>query len=197
MRQRPAVAEGVPGNAVFLVGFMGAGKTSVGRALAKRLNWIFEDLDDRIEQREGRTIAEIFDAFGEPAFRQAEHAALLQLLDEAGSGTGKVIAAGGGTFAQPDSHRMLQASGVMTVFLDASLPELWARCARQGSGAKRPLQGSQNVFRELHAKRLPYYRTASLRVDATGKQVEAIANEIVEKLGLKKIVTRTGQGGPK
>lgn len=184
----------VPGNTVFLVGFMGAGKSSVGHALAKRLNWIFEDLDDRIERREGRTIAEIFGKLGEPAFRRAEHAALQQLLDEASSGAGKVIAVGGGTFAQPDSHRMLQDSGVTTVFLDASLPELWARCARQGSGAKRPLQTSQNVFRELHAKRVPYYRTASLRVDTTGKQAEAIAAEIEEKLGLNRIVTRTEEG---
>ena len=173
---------------------MGAGKTSVGQALAHRLNWVFEDLDDRIERRGGRTIAEIFRELGEPAFRKVEHAALRQLLGEASSGIGKVIAIGGGTFAQPDSHRMLQDSGVMTVFLDGSLHELWARCARQGPAAKRPLQTSQNMFRELHARRLPYYRTASFRIDTTGKRVEAIADEIIRELGLKKMETRTEPG---
>src|SRR6202051_3487646 len=68
--------------AVFLVGFMGAGKSSVGRVLAQRLNWIFEDLDDRIEAREGRTVAEIFRDSGESEFRRAEHAALEQVLAE-------------------------------------------------------------------------------------------------------------------
>ena len=66
----------LPGNSVFLVGFMGAGKSSVGRALGQRLNWIFEDLDDRIQAREGRTVAEIFRDSGESEFRRAEHAAL-------------------------------------------------------------------------------------------------------------------------
>jgi shikimate kinase len=173
---------------------MGAGKTSVGRALGQRLNWNFEDLDDRIERREGRTIAEIFRDSGEPAFRQAEWAALQQVLEELRGGAAAVVALGGGTFAQSAVHQILQESRIKTVFLDAELPELWARCAQQGSGAKRPLQASQNVFRELHAKRLPFYRTASLRIDTTGKQVEAIAAEIGERLKLKPVAMRTEQG---
>jgi len=64
------------GSSVFLVGFMGAGKSSVGRALGQRLNWVFEDLDDRIEAREGRCVVEIFRDSGESEFRRAEHAAL-------------------------------------------------------------------------------------------------------------------------
>ncbi|MGC1644711.1 MAG: shikimate kinase, partial [Candidatus Sulfotelmatobacter sp.] len=64
-KRASAKLAGLPSNSVFLVGFMGAGKTSVGRALGQRLNWIFEDLDDRIQVREGRTVAEIFRASGE------------------------------------------------------------------------------------------------------------------------------------
>jgi shikimate kinase len=180
--------------AVFLVGFMGAGKTSVGRALGQRLNWIFEDLDDRIQQAQGRTVAEIFRTSGEAAFRQAEHVALREMLEELRGGTTKVVAVGGGTFAQPQNHRMLQENCATTVFLEAPLPELWKRCAQQGSDAKRPLQSSQNVFRELYVQRLPYYKSASLQIDATEKQVEAIADEIIEKLGLKKIPLRIEQG---
>jgi shikimate kinase len=184
----------VPVNAVFLVGFMGAGKSSVGRALGQRLNWLFEDLDDRIEQREQRTVPEIFRDSGEVVYRQVEHEILRQILRESVDGASKVVALGGGTFAQPQNHSMLQENSATTVFLDAPLPELWKRCAEQGGDVKRPLQRSQNIFRELFAQRLPFYITASLKIDTGGKHVEAVANEIAEKLGLKRIPLRTEQG---
>jgi shikimate kinase len=192
--KRPtAVSANVPGNSVFLVGFMGAGKSSVGRALGQRLNWIFEDLDDRIAAREGRTVAEIFGDSGESEFRRAERAVLEQVLGELRGGVARIVALGGGTFAQGLNHKAIQASGVPTVFLDAPLEELWQRCAQQ-LDAKRPLLSSQNRFRETHKDRLPYYRTASLRVDTAGKQVDAIAAEIAQALGLKIIATRIEEG---
>jgi shikimate kinase len=184
---------GSPGNAVFLVGFMGAGKSSVGRALGRQLNWIFEDLDDRIAAREERSVAEIFRESGESEFRRAEHAALQQVLEELRGGGARIVALGGGTFAQERNHMAIQASGIPTVFLDAPLPELWQRCARQ-SDAKRPLMTSQIKFRETHRARLPYYRKASRQIDTMGKQVDAIANEIAEALKLKEIALRTEQG---
>jgi len=192
------VAHGLPGNAVFLVGFMGAGKSTVGRALGRRLNWVFEDLDDRIAAREGRSVAEIFHDSGESEFRRAEHAALQKVLEQLRGGVARIVALGGGTFAQEQNHKAIQASGIPTIFLDAPLPELWQRCARQTKlDAKRPLQTSEIQFRELHEKRLPFYRTASLRFDTSGKPVEAVAAEIAKKLealGLKKIAMRTEQG---
>jgi len=172
---------------------MGAGKSSVGRALGQRLNWIFEDLDDRIVQREGRSVAEIFRESGEAAFRRAEHAALQQVLDELSSGAAKVVALGGGTFAQGQNHVAIQESGIPTVFLDAPLPELWQRCALQVD-AKRPLMISKNKFRETYEARLPYYKTARLPIDTMGKKVDAIAAEIATGLRLKTIVSRTEQG---
>jgi shikimate kinase len=195
-RKKPTTKHaGPPGNSVFLVGFMGAGKSSVGRALGQRLNWIFEDLDDRIAAREGRTVAEIFRDSGESEFRRAEHSVLEQVLGELRGGVARIVALGGGTFAQGRNHKAIQASGVPTVFLDAPVEELWQRCAQQPNlDARRPLQTSASKFRELHRNRLPYYRTASLRVDTAGKQVDAIVAEIAQALGLKAIATRIEEG---
>ena len=177
---------------------MGAGKTSVGRALGRRLNWVFEDLDDRIAAREGRSVAEIFRDSGESEFRRAEHAALQQVLQELRGGVARIVALGGGAFAQERNHKAIQASGVRTIFLDASLEELWRRCELQTKvDARRPLQTREIQFRQLHEKRLPFYQTASLRFDTAGKQVETVAAEIADKLealGLKKIAMRMEQG---
>jgi len=182
-------------NAVFLVGFMGAGKSSVGRVLGDQLNWVFEDLDDRIERRAGQTIAEIFRNSGEAEFRRAEHEALVQLLEELRGGGARIVALGGGTFAQEKNRRAIQASGVTTIFLDAPVRELWQRCTEQSTpGSERPLQVTANQFRELHKARLPYYTTATMRLDTEGKSIDDIAAEIVQALGLKRIIIRQEQG---
>jgi len=185
-----------PVNAVFLVGFMGAGKTSVGRALGQRLNCIFEDLDDRIEAREGRTVAEIFRDAGESEFRRAEHAALEHALAELQGGVAKITALGGGAFVQKENAALLKASGVPTVFLDAPVEELWQRCSRQASesGAERPLLQSREQFRKLYETRRRSYSKAALQVQTGGRPVEEVAAEIARTLGLKKIALRSEQG---
>jgi shikimate kinase len=182
--------------AVFLVGFMGAGKTSVGRALGQRLNWIFEDLDDRIAGREGRSVAEIFRDSGESEFRRAEHGALKHLLDELRGGSTRIVALGGGAFVQPDNASLLKASKVPTVFLDAPVEDLWQRCSRQASedGTERPLLRNKEQFRELYESRRPGYAKAVLKIQAGNRGVEAIAAEIAKMLGLKKIEIRNQQG---
>jgi shikimate kinase len=182
--------------AVFLVGFMGAGKTSVGRALGQRLNWLFEDLDDRIEQREGRRVAEIFRDSGEAAFRRAEHLALQQVLEQSRGGVPKIIALGGGAFAQPANAELLEASGVPTVFLDAPVEELWQRCRQQTAqtGAERPLLKDVEQFRKLHESRRKSFTKAALQIQTGSRTVEAIAAEIAEKLGLESIALRTELG---
>jgi len=184
------------GNAVFLVGFMGAGKTSVGRALAEQLNWVFEDLDDRIQQREGRTVAEIFRDSGEPAFRRSERSALEQVLEELRGGVARIVALGGGAFVQEDNAAMLLASGVPTVFLDAPVEQLWERCNQQASetGTERPLLKSIEEFRDLHTNRRQHYLKAGVKIMTDSRTIDAIAAEIAEKLGLKKIAIRTEQG---
>ena len=195
-KREPRPTKAFQPGAVFLVGFMGAGKTSVGRALGQRLNWIFEDLDDRIAAREGRTVAEIFRDSGESGFRRAEHDALKHLLAELRGGSTRIVALGGGAFVQPENASLLKSANVPTVFLDAPVSELWQRCCAQASqvGTERPLLRSEKQFRKLHESRRPAYAKAALRVQAGNRSVEAIAAEIAEMLGLKKIEIRNQQG---
>jgi shikimate kinase len=182
--------------AVFLVGFMGAGKSSVGRVLGHRLNWIFEDLDDHIERREGRRVAEIFRDCGEEAFRQAETSALAHVLDELHGGSAKIVALGGGTFAQAANVAMLKASGVPTIFLDAPVRELWERCCRQAgeTTVERPLLKSMDQFRKLYQLRRKRYMKAWHKIETGGRSVEEIAAEIASTLGFKGIEIRMETG---
>jgi shikimate kinase len=181
---------------VFLVGFMGAGKSSVGRALGQRLNWAFEDLDDRIERRQGRTVAEIFRDAGESGFRRAEHRALQSVVEELSGGVTRIIALGGGAFVQESNAALLKASNMPTVFLEAPVEELWRRCSDQAlaAGAERPLLGSSEQFRSLYEARRKSYANATFRIQTGERSVDAIAAEIEQKLGLQKIVIRTEQG---
>jgi len=175
---------------------MGAGKSSVGRALGQRLNWVFEDLDDRIQAREGRTVAEIFRDSGESEFRRAEHAALQDVLRELTRGGFRIVALGGGAFVQKENAALLKASSVPTVFLDAPAKELWQRCCAQASeaGAERPLLRTMEQFRELYEARRGGYSKASVKIQTGGRAVETIVAEIAETLGLREIALRTEQG---
>ena len=178
-----------------MVGFMGAGKSSVGRALGVRLGWAFEDLDDRIERREQRKVAEIFRDSGESGFRRAEHAALKELLGELKPGAERVIALGGGAFVQQNNARLMEASGVSTVYLDADAAELWRRCREQAEqqGVQRPLLGSAESFRQLYEDRRRHYLKASFRQETGGKTVDEIVAALVLALGLDRSGTRRGE----
>ena len=171
-----------PVRAVFLVGFMGAGKTSVGRALSKHLGWRFEDLDDRIEARERRTVSKIFEDSGEPGFRQAERAALRELLAEIDAGSPRVAALGGGAFVQEEIASLLAKSGGVTVFLDAPVDELWRRCG--SDVVDRPLRREESEFRRLYDTRRPRYLHASLKVETGGKAIEQVVRDIAGELKL-------------
>ena len=162
--------------AIILVGFMGAGKTSVGRELAARLGWRFADLDEQIEQREGRKIADLFRQSGEPAFRLAETAALRELLCQTGNSPGVIAALGGGAFAQAANIELVRQSRYPSVFLDAPVAELHRRCAAEG--ATRPLFQDENQFRQLYEQRRAAYMKADFRVDTAGKTVAQVAAEV-------------------
>jgi shikimate kinase len=172
--------------AVVLVGFMGAGKSSVGPLLAQHLGWTFEDLDHRIERREKQTVAEIFRNAGEAGFRRAERIALKELIDGLHGGVGKVIALGGGAFVQDSNVSLIEEASLPTVFLDATVDELWQRCQRQTEelGLERPLLGNVQTFRELYESRRPHYSKASLRQETGGKSVDAIVAELIQGLGM-------------
>ena len=167
---------------IFLVGFMGAGKTSVGRALSRRLQWPFEDLDDRIMTAAGRSIEEIFRVSGEAGFRQMETTALRELGPEL-EHTAKVVALGGGAFALPEYAAVVKAWKAHTVFLDAPVEELLRRC--QWEPQVRPLYQNAEQFRRLYEARRPAYMTAGCRVETHHKEVETVAVEVACSLGIE------------
>jgi shikimate kinase len=164
---------------VFLVGFMGAGKSSVGAALGRKLGWPFEDLDDRIEAQEHRSIEEIFQKSGERAFREKEHAALRSLIRELGTSP-KVVAVGGGAFAQANNAALLDKAGFPVIFLDAPAEELFRRCQEQK--LSRPLRSNLEEFRRLYEARRSCYLKAAVRIETSGKDVEKVAAEAIESL---------------
>jgi shikimate kinase len=165
---------------VVLIGFMGAGKTTVGRALGKRLGWKFLDLDDLIEQREQKTVAEIFASSGEAAFRRSESAALTALLQDRTIGSDLVLALGGGAFVQQVNRDALNAAGAITVLLEAPVEELRRRCT--GERKVRPLAGEQERFNQLFAARRADYALARHRVQTMGKPVQQVTAEIEQLL---------------
>jgi shikimate kinase len=167
---------------VILVGFMGAGKSSVGLALSRKLDWPFEDLDERIEAQERRSIGQIFQQSGEAAFRQIEHAALRSLIRDLGVSP-KVVAVGGGAFVQANNVALLEEVGFPAVFLDAPVEELFRRCQEQQ--LKRPLRRNLEEFHRLYEARRPCYLKAALRIETSGKDVEKVAAEAIRSLGLR------------
>jgi shikimate kinase len=168
---------------IFLVGFMGAGKTTVGQALAASLGWRFQDLDVLIEAREQKSVPLIFRDHGEHGFRAREHAALQSILDELHSQGQIVVALGGGAFAQSENASLLRSAPFPSVFLDAPVEELWRRCSTPDQ-LERPLRKNLDDFRRLHEQRRAHYLAASLHVDTSGKSVENVAREIIERIGL-------------
>jgi shikimate kinase len=167
---------------IVLIGFMGSGKSSVGQALSRALGWTFHDLDDRIEATEGCTVAQIFRESGEPAFRNAEREALSTLLKELSSSSPAVIALGGGAFVQPSIRRVLAEAEFPVIWLDAPPEALWERCSKEA--LQRPLACDLNQFRQLYEERRRHYTQAALHIETSGKEVQTIADELIERLGL-------------
>ena len=163
-----------PPSGVFLTGFMGCGKTTVGQLLSQQLGWRFEDLDSRIQARAGSTIPQIFSNHGEARFRQIEREALLELIAEMAS-IPTVVALGGGTFVQPENRILIQRSAWPTIFLDADVQDLWQRC--RSVEVERPLARDENQFGQLHEARRSFYMEATVRVDTRGKDAESVAAE--------------------
>jgi shikimate kinase len=159
---------------------MGAGKTTVGRALAGRLDWKFLDLDDLIEQREKKTVAEIFASSGEAAFRRMESAALSAALQDCAGSSDLVLALGGGAFVQPQNREALTAAGAITVLLEAPVEELRRRCT--GERKVRPLAREEERFNQLFAARRADYALARHRVQTLGKPVPQVTAEIEQLL---------------
>lgn len=160
--------------AIFLTGFMGAGKSTVGRTLARKLEWPFHDLDDSIEMLADQEIPLIFEMHGEDVFRDFEHAAVVQHVEEVLAGQPMVLALGGGTFAFARNRDKLRSAGV-TVWLAASPDTLWDRVRED---TYRPLAGDREEFCRLYSAREGSYELANARIDATGT-AEDVGNRIL------------------
>ena len=159
---------------IYLVGFMGAGKSTVARALAQRLGWSVEDLDELIETREQRSIAEIFAKDGEAEFRKMERALLQELRPRRHA----VVATGGGTFADSASRALIAGDGA-SVWLDVSFETVVERLPSDG---KRPLAEDRTTMRALWHTRRPAYSLAQLQLPADRSSVDDLVGDILSWL---------------
>jgi shikimate kinase len=181
-----------PGKAVVsLVGFMGAGKTTVGRALAARLGWHFVDLDDLVQARDGRTVEQIFHQSGEPAFRELEHQILAEVtagmeavgvVDHSREAGLVVLGLGGGAFSDHRNQELLRRADVPAVFLDAPVEELFRRSEQVN--VVRPLRREFQSFCDLYDQRRPMYMAAAYRISTAEKNIESVVTEIIQVLKL-------------
>ncbi len=177
---------------IFLIGFMGAGKSTVGRMLAGRLGMPFIDLDEVIELEEGASIRELFATRGEEGFRAAEQAALASVARQGPS----VVACGGGIVLRDENRRMLKSSGTV-VYLAVSPEEA---IARVGDAADRPLLAGDArslVPRILQARLSLYRATADITVDTTDRTPEDVVREVEHLLAERQVTTvRVGTAPP-
>jgi len=165
----------VKADKIYLVGFMGAGKTTLAKALAKRLDWEAVDIDERIEAREHASVSDIFARHGEAYFRAVERAVL---ADELGK-PHRIVATGGGTFADVQNRAAIQRDGV-SVWLDVPLDRLVNRVPADG---RRPLAADRVGFERLYHQRRAAYEQAHVRLDAGRVGVDALVEQLVDWLG--------------
>ena len=163
---------------IFLIGPMGAGKSAVGRQLAKLLHLSFVDSDDEIETRTGVDIPFIFEKEGEDGFRKRE----TKVIDDLSALESVILATGGGAVVDPQNRSRLGARGFV-VYLYTTVDQ---QLARTQKGRERPMLAngdSRKILEDLMAVRDPLYREiADLTVETDGRKVKAVASEILERL---------------
>jgi len=159
---------------IYLVGFMAAGKSTLARALARRLDWQAVDVDELIEQRERESVAEIFARRGEAYFRSVERQVLLEQLPP----RHMVVATGGGTFADVQNRAAIRRDG-LSVWLDVPLERLSQRVPADG---RRPLAADRFGFERLYHQRRAAYEQADIRLDAGRASVDALVEQLVDWL---------------
>lgn len=164
--------KGTPG--IYLVGFMGSGKSTIGRLLAHRLGWSYFDTDDEIESAEKTSISEIFETRGEAEFRRIETEIVRQHALWIEHGRPAVLALGGGVFAQVENRRILEDHGI-TVWLDCPYDIIARRC---GQASHRPLARDPEKLAALYESRREFYALADIHIpihgDDPAEAVEAI-----------------------
>jgi shikimate kinase len=169
---------------LHLTGFMCSGKSTVGRRLARLLDWEFIDLDEAIAERAGKSVAEIFADAGEAVFRALEDQLLLEISVLATTHSavrGVIVALGGGTLMDPE-NRELCASIATIVWLRCPVEVVEERFTQGGAGNRRPLWGSTEELEQRMVQREPGYRGADFAVDATGTP-EEVSDKVLALLG--------------
>jgi shikimate kinase len=161
---------------LYLVGFMGSGKTAVGRLLAHELGWSFADIDEDIEAAQGVSIAEIFDTRGEQEFRIIEREAVRKRVRDVECGRPMVVALGGGAFVDPENRKLLEERGV-TIWLDCPFPRI---CTRLSGQTHRPLARDPEKFKQLFDDRRVVYGHAEHRIEADTDDAAAVVAEILK-----------------
>jgi shikimate kinase len=172
---------------VVLVGFMGAGKSSVGKVLAERLGAEFVDVDERIEETSGKSVGEIFASRGEGTFREMEKAA----IRDAVSVPGRVVAAGGGAFVDEANRRTLKAYAPV-FFLDVSVESVLERLSGDRSRPLFPGGKEEGKLRKLMERRRPAYQEADFTVSTDDRSVPEIADRILALLARRPVPRREG-----
>ncbi len=162
---------------VYLVGFMACGKTTVGKELARRMGWNFLDLDEKIEEIDGRKIKNIFEENGEAYFRDLEK----RVLQEVSQKNEYVISLGGGTFCFEENIKFVEKSGV-SFWLKCPLNEVYARLKFH---CDRPLAKDFKTLKDLYYKRLAYYCKANFSIENFNKPVIKCVEEIFFVLKLR------------
>lgn len=174
----PAATDATDTPPIVLVGLMGAGKSAVGRRLARVLGRPFRDADDAIVEAAGMSIPEIFERYGEPAFRELERRVVAALLEERGT----VIALGGGAFIDPQT-RALVRSRAISIWIEADLEILVERTARKPGSRPLLARGEpRDVLRRLMEARYPIYAEADFRVKTGNGPVDEVVAQILRIL---------------
>jgi shikimate kinase len=166
-----------PERSIVLVGLMGAGKSTVGRRLAKRLGMGFVDSDDEIERAADHKISEIFDRFGEASFRDGERRVIARLIE----GPPKVIATGGGAFVDPATRKLI-LERCLAIWLDADLETLAERVSRRNH---RPLLIDKEplpLLRDLASRRNPIYAEAHIHIRSQPSPHERAVEQIIQAI---------------
>jgi 3-dehydroquinate synthase len=175
-------------NNIFLVGLMGAGKTTIGRMLARRLGMRFADSDHEIEARTGASVPWIFEIEGEPSFRKRE----AEMIRELTAGSGLVLATGGGAVLNPDSRRLLAERGTV-IYLRASVNSILARTAHDKNRPLLQTADPRRKLEDLTAQREPLYREiADIVIDTGRPNVQSMVQTILDQLAAVEARQRTG-----
>jgi shikimate kinase len=178
MSSNPEPRDGAPPSNIFLIGLMGAGKTSVGRLLARRLGKTFYDSDHEIERTTGVRIPVIFEIEGEAGFRARES----RMLADLAASTGVVLATGGGAVLAEENRKILCAHGTV-VYLRASPQELWQRTRHDRNRPLLQTPDPLGKLTELFAQRDPLYREiADIIVDTGNQSVSSLAHRLESRL---------------